>query len=83
MVLFQDFIARRHVDLEHERQLTTPERDEFQAPDRSVENDIQVIELLKETIRKNRIECDEKDKAIEQEMREMRAKMERYEKLLK
>ena len=75
-VMFQDFLARRNDNLTHESHLKTPEKDGSQIEDRSVENDIQLIDLVEETMQKTRIECEEKIKAIEREIREIKMKME-------
>ena len=75
-VSFQDFLARRIADLKHVMRSTSQENDSSQVEEGNVQNDSQIIEISQEPTGKNCNDCDGRIQALEEEVREIRTKME-------
>ena len=77
MVTFQDFLNRRPAGLKHERHFTSQENDGCQADEEGMKKDCLVIDMAEETTGQKFNDYDERLKAIEKGMEEMKTKMER------
>ena len=80
MEIFQDFLSRKTVSSKREENVTLQENMDSQNPFISDGNDSHVIETDLEPVAKNYTDYENKFRAIDEQIIEMKKRIERYEK---
>ena len=75
-VSIQDFLTGRIANLKYDMTSTSHENDSSQVEEGNVRNDCQIIEIFQEPAGKNFNDCSGRIQALEEEMREIKTKME-------